>query len=112
MHLVSHLKTVLLDFHAGWVMWILSLGKSDASGIPGGIAPQAIMTGVSEALVATAIGLLVAIPSVVAFNFFSRRINESLANGEALSDLLLAHLSAEAPALPPDSASSERRPQQ
>jgi biopolymer transport protein ExbB len=58
------------------------------------------MSGISEALVATAIGLFVAIPSVVAYNFFTRRIQESVANGEALSDLLLAHLSAEAPAVP------------
>ena len=78
-----------------------SLGQADPSG-GGGLAPQSIMTGISEALVATAVGLFVAIPSVAAYNFFTRRIQESLANGEALSDLLLAHLSAEAPAVPTD----------
>jgi len=85
-----------------------SLGKPDPSGLPGGIAPQTIMTGISEALVATAVGLFVAIPSVVAYNFFTRRVQESMANGEALSDLLLAHLSAEAPALPADAAPAPR----
>jgi biopolymer transport protein ExbB/TolQ len=77
-----------------------SLGKPDPSGAAAGISQQAIMTGISEALVATAVGLFVAIPSVVAYNFFTRRVQESMANGEALSDLLLAHLNAEAPALP------------
>jgi hypothetical protein len=31
------------------------------------------MTGISEALVATAVGLMVAIPAVLAFNYFQRR---------------------------------------
>lgn len=78
-----------------------SLGKVDPVG-GGGLGQQSIMTGISEALVATAIGLFVAIPAVVAYNFFTRRIQESLANGEALSDLVLAHLSAEAPVSPPE----------
>ncbi len=44
---------------------------------PAGLAPSvAIMTGISEALVATAIGLFVAIPAVVAYNFFTRRVQE------------------------------------
>ena len=81
-----------------------ALGKPDSSGGGTGLAPQAIMTGISEALVATAIGLFVAIPAVAAYNFFMRSIQETMANGEALSDLLLAHLCAEAPALPAEPA--------
>jgi biopolymer transport protein ExbB len=65
------------------------------------LAPSAIMTGISEALVATAVGLFVAIPAVAAFNYFQRRIQATLANTEALSKVLLAHLNAEEPPQPP-----------
>jgi biopolymer transport protein ExbB len=64
------------------------------------LAPQAIMSSIAEALVATAIGLFVAIPAVAAFNWFSRRIQGIGANTEALSNVLLAHLTAEAPVDP------------
>ena len=61
------------------------------------LAPQAIMSSIAEALVATAVGLFVAIPAVAAFNWFQRRIQTVSANTEALSNVVLAHLSAEAP---------------
>jgi biopolymer transport protein ExbB len=56
------------------------------------------MNNIAEALVATAIGLLVAIPAVAAFNAFNRVVRATLANTEALSHVLLAHLKANAPA--------------
>ena len=37
-------------------------------------ASAVVMAGISEALVATAVGLLVAIPAVVGFNYFNRRV--------------------------------------
>lgn len=49
-----------------------------------------IMTGISEALIATAIGLFVAIPAVIAFNFLTRQLRVLLVNAEALKDLLLS----------------------
>lgn len=52
-----------------------------------------IMTGISEALIATAIGLFVAIPAVIAFNFFSRELKILLVNAEALKDLFLSRRS-------------------
>ena len=52
------------------------------------------MTNISEALVATAVGLLVAIPAVAAFNWFQRIVRATLANTDALSHVLLAHLKA------------------
>ncbi len=39
---------------------------------------KVVMAGISEALVATAMGLFVAIPSVVAYNYFVRRIKRDL----------------------------------
>jgi biopolymer transport protein ExbB len=55
-------------------------------------ARAAVMTSIAEALVATAVGLAVAIPAVAAFNLFQRRISVALANADALGRLLLAHL--------------------
>ena len=79
-----------------------ALGTSDSlqqlGRASGTLAPQAIMSGIAEALVATAVGLFVAIPAVAAYNYFQRRIQSILAESEALSDILLAHLLAEEPA--------------
>jgi len=58
----------------------------------GGSASSDIMGAISEALVATAIGLAVAIPAVAAFNYFQRRIKTTLGNAEALEHIVLSHL--------------------
>lgn len=55
-------------------------------------ASSEVMGAISEALVATAIGLAVAIPAVVAYNYFQKRIRSVLANAEALSHVLLSFL--------------------
>lgn len=51
---------------------------------------SAVMAGISEALVATGVGLLVAIPAVVLFNYFQRIIKTRVANLESLRDLFLS----------------------
>jgi biopolymer transport protein ExbB len=53
------------------------------------------MAGVSEALVATAVGLLVAIPAVIAYNYFQRRVKEFVTQMEAASKILLVYMKAE-----------------
>jgi biopolymer transport protein ExbB len=58
-------------------------------------APQEVMAAIAEALVATAVGLVVAIPAVAMYNIFQRQARGILANTEALSRVLLAHLVAE-----------------
>ncbi len=40
-----------------------------------GAGPSAVADGIAEALVATAAGLFVAVPAVMAYNYFTRRIN-------------------------------------
>jgi biopolymer transport protein ExbB/TolQ len=57
-------------------------------------APAAVMAAIAEALVATAVGIFVAIPAVAAYNYFNRQSKSILANTEALSRVLLAHLAA------------------
>lgn len=51
-----------------------------------------IMAGISEALVATAVGLLVALPAVATYNVFARWIKTISVRGEVLGDALAAHL--------------------
>jgi len=54
----------------------------------------AVMSGISEALVATAVGLMVAIPAVMAFNFFQARVRKSMARVDAMAHLVLSCLPA------------------
>src|SRR5690606_7738024 len=68
-------------------------GAADAAANLG--APQQVMAAIAEALVATAVGLAVAIPAVAMFNVFQRQARGILANTEVLSRVLIAHLVAE-----------------
>ena len=71
------------------------LGQMNAKGAN---IQQTVMAGISEALVATAVGLAVAIPAVVAFNAFNRWLKTLTSNTNALSHALVGHLRAEKPA--------------
>ncbi len=51
---------------------------------------ESVMSAIGEALVATAVGILVAIPAVVAFNIFSRKAVQVEENAEVLVNLSLA----------------------
>ena len=63
--------------------------------LQGGGGAEVVMQGLSEALVATATGLLVAIPCVIAYNIFSKQIKEILAESDAMARLVLAKLKTE-----------------
>jgi biopolymer transport protein ExbB len=63
-----------------------------------GQVSAALMAEIGEALVATAVGLLVALPAIVAFNVFQRTIRARLSRADALSGEVLAHLKSGAPA--------------
>ena len=72
-------------------------------------APQ-VMAAIAEALVATAVGLAVAIPAVMMYNYYQRLSRSILANTEALSHVLLAHLVGNSVVLPaPQVVTKERR---
>jgi biopolymer transport protein ExbB len=51
-----------------------------------------LMADIGEALVATAIGILVALPAVAAFNYFQRVIKARLSRGAALGSDVVSHL--------------------
>jgi biopolymer transport protein ExbB len=68
---------------------------SSAMAATSAAAPERVMATIAEALVATAVGLIVAIPAVAAFNHFQGRVSSALADAETLGHVLLAHLRAE-----------------
>ncbi|WNG36068.1 MotA/TolQ/ExbB proton channel family protein [Archangium minus] len=71
------------------------LGRATgAGGRAGQVASNAVMGAIAEALVATAVGIGVALPAVAAYNYFQRRITRMLSDTEALTNLVLAYLSA------------------
>ena len=59
-----------------------------AAGGSGGMGN--VMSGISEALIATAIGILVAIPAVIAFNIFQKKCSDIEENSAALANQVLA----------------------
>lgn len=78
----------LLGTVLGIVKAFHDLGKNVGGGA------DVVMAGISEALVATAIGLLVAIPAVMAYNFCQRQIKRRMATLTALTQLAMAGLKA------------------
>ena len=57
-------------------------------------ASSSVMAGIAEALVATAVGLLVAIPAVIAYNTFRGRVKDVVTNCQLLARILLSQLKA------------------
>jgi biopolymer transport protein ExbB len=83
----------LLGTVIGVVGAFQELGKPQAlSTAAASVAPERVMGTIAEALVATAVGLVVAIPAVALFNYFQGRVTAALADAETLGHVLLAHL--------------------
>jgi biopolymer transport protein ExbB/TolQ len=76
----------------GTVVGIVKAFADLGVGTAKGAGAAAVMSGLSEALVATAVGIFVAIPAVVAFNAFNRRLKAVVTGAEALASALSAHL--------------------
>ncbi len=78
----------------GTVLGIIRAFQDLAMAGPGQAAqgPQTVMAGISQALVATAIGLFVALPAVVAYNSFQRWLKTIVARTNTLGHALVAHL--------------------
>lgn len=74
------------------------LGRAN---VKGAAIQQTVMAGISEALVATAVGLAVAIPAVVFYNSFSRQVKTVTARTNAMGHALVARLKAEGAANAP-----------
>ncbi len=76
----------------GTVVGIIRAFSDLAVGGPKGAGAAAVMSGISEALVATAVGIFVAIPAVVGFNAYMRRLRTLTVRGEAIGHALASHL--------------------
>src|SRR5262245_20644153 len=69
------------------------LGRTgSAAAARSAFAPERVMATIAEALVATAAGLVVAIPAVALFNYFQGRLAATLAAADTLGHVLLAHV--------------------
>lgn len=56
------------------------------------VASTEVMSAIAEALVATAVGIGVALPAVALYNYFQRHIASIMSDAEALSSLVVAYL--------------------
>lgn len=56
------------------------------------VASAAVMSSIAEALVATAVGILVALPAIAAYNYLQRRVSTLLSGSEVLTNLVMAYL--------------------
>jgi biopolymer transport protein ExbB len=76
------------------------LGRAPANALAAtaatGLAPERVMSSIAEALVATAVGILVAIPAVAVFNYFQGLVSAALADADTLGHVVLGHASPEA----------------
>lgn len=81
----------------GVILAFEALGQS-TDGLGADAAGQSsalVMSAIAEALVATAVGIGVALPAVAAFNYFQRRIGQLMSDAEALAKYVLAYLHSE-----------------
>lgn len=76
----------LLGTVIGVILSFSELGRNPKGGL------EVVGPGISEALVATAVGLLVAIPAVVSFNYFKAMLKARLNNTDFLLRLVVAQL--------------------
>ena len=72
----------------GTVIGIIVAFNDLGENIGGGAS--VVMAGISEALVATAVGLLVAIPAVISYNYFQRMVKKHLSSSESYMEQLVA----------------------
>lgn len=76
----------LLGTVIGVILSFAELGRNPKGGL------EVVGPGISEALVATAVGLLIAIPAVVTFNWFKSMLKLRIGNTDFLLRLVIAQL--------------------
>ena len=74
----------------GTVVGIIKAFRDLAASGSGG--PSVVAVGIAEALIATAGGLAVAIPSVIIFNYFSKKVKTTTTQIDAASKRLVVYL--------------------
>jgi biopolymer transport protein TolQ len=81
----------------GVVAAFKELGAASAAATASGGGMGNVMSGIAEALIATAVGILVAIPAVIAYNLFQKKCNDIEENTAALTNQVMAVMKAKAP---------------
>lgn len=61
-------------------------------GASAGQGPEVVMQGLAEALVATAVGILVALPCVASYNYLQKRVNDLMLEADRFGRTLIAML--------------------
>jgi len=74
----------------GTVVGIINAFRSMASSGQGGLG--AVSAGIAEALFTTAVGLIVAIPAVMAFNYFTNSIEAFVVDMNDVSSELISYV--------------------
>jgi biopolymer transport protein ExbB len=69
-----------------------AMGKGGGTATGASLAPELVMANIAEALVATAVGLVVAIPVVAVYNYFTGAITRTMEAADTLGHVLLAHV--------------------
>ena len=73
---------------------VLVVGNDKLIGGDGPVNPSGVTGGVAQALVATAIGLVIALVALFAFNFFARRVDRLMDELESFANVLIADVRA------------------
>ena len=70
---------------------------SDLAAHPGAAGAGTVMAGIADALIATAVGLFVALPAVVMFNLYQRWLRRTTQRAAVLGHAVVAFLKAAPP---------------
>lgn len=89
----------------GIIQAFAELAKSTSAGAVS-TGSSNVMAGISEALVATAVGLLVALPAVAVFNAYGRWLRSISSRAESLGHALVSYLKAVEPENGPQGSAS------
>ena len=92
----------------GVVAAFKELGAASATMAASGGGMGNVMSGIAEALIATAVGILVAIPAVIAYNLFQKKCNDIEENAGALLNQVLAVMKAK-PIVPVGQKAASKR---
>ncbi len=76
----------------GTVIGMIEIFGSQAPGSPAGGNPQQLAHGISVALYNTAFGLIIAVPSLMSYRYFRRRVEEFELGMELAAERLVPHL--------------------
>jgi biopolymer transport protein ExbB len=85
----------------GAIVALSELGRPNLVGGASSAALAVVGAALGKALVATAVGVAIALPAVAAHAYFERRVAELLDDADAVSNLVLTYLTTRKPSSPP-----------